>query len=81
MMSNAQRAVVRELYRLARSDRPADLGLLARRLGLSCVETDRVLGWLEGAGLVDAERVRLTLAGLAIALVLGDAPCRERQAA
>lgn len=80
-MSQAQGAVVRELYRLATQDQPADLGVLARRVGLSCVQTDRVLVLLERAGMVDADRVRLTMAGLAITVALGATAGRQRRAA
>lgn len=56
------------LYRLARRDRPAELATLAAALGLRCAEADRLLTELERAGLVDADRVRLTMAGLAVAV-------------
>jgi Mn-dependent DtxR family transcriptional regulator len=68
MMNATQLEVLRTLYELARDDRPADLALVAAALGLSCVRADAVLGELEAAGLVDGERVRLTMTGLAIAV-------------
>jgi hypothetical protein len=63
-------SVLRLLYALGRDDRRADLGLVAGELRLSCVRADRVLEELDRAGLIDAERVRLTLAGLAVAVSL-----------
>ncbi|MBI4954491.1 MAG: hypothetical protein HY908_20875 [Myxococcales bacterium] len=66
-MNRIQLATLQLLYKLAREDRPADLSLLAAELGQTCVVLDRVLGELEKAGLADAERVRLTMAGLAVA--------------
>lgn len=59
------------LYRLAHADRPADLALVADNLGVSCTAADALLAELEAIGLVDAERVRLTLAGLALAVSHG----------
>lgn len=67
-MTKQQKAALLVLFNLAREDEPADLSLIAARLGLSCVETDDLLSQLDRAGLVDAERVRLTLPGLAIAV-------------
>lgn len=66
-MNRIQLATLQLLYKMAREDRPADLGALAAELGQTCVAMDRVLGELEKAGLADAERVRLTMSGLALA--------------
>lgn len=66
-MNRIQLATLQLLYKLAREDRPADLSLLAAELGQTCASLDRVLGELDRAGLADAERVRLTMAGLAFA--------------
>jgi Mn-dependent DtxR family transcriptional regulator len=68
MTNTTQRKALHVLYNLARNDEQADLAHLAERLSVSCVEADRALAALEQAGLVDAERVRLTLAGLVIAV-------------
>ena len=68
MMNATQLEVLRTLYDLARDDRPADLALVASALGMSCVQVDAVLSALEHAGLVDGERVRLTMTGLAVAV-------------
>ena len=68
MMNHAQRNLLRALYEMASEDRAADLPSLAGRLGISCTKTIGLLDGLERAGLVDAERVRLTLVGLSIAV-------------
>lgn len=70
MMNATQKDVLRTLYRLAQADQPADLALLADALGLRCATVDAVLRQLEWAGLVDAERVRLTFVGLTMAVGL-----------
>jgi|RhiMetdeSRZDD1v2_1073273.scaffolds.fasta_scaffold2061521_2 hypothetical protein len=79
-MTNHDKKVLRLLYTLAAEDRAADLGIVAGMLGLSCVETDRLLMRLECAGLVDAERVRLTLVGLALAVNISDPRRHARRA-
>ncbi len=58
---------------MASEDRHADVALVADAIGLSCTETNSLLQELETAGLVDAERVRLTLGGLTIAVSSGGA--------
>ena len=70
---------LRVLFSLARDDRPADLALVAAELGASCVETDELLDQLEDAGLVDANRVRLTLSGLTLAVSAGAATERRER--
>jgi DNA-binding IclR family transcriptional regulator len=77
MPNQTYRTVLRVLYAMARDDSPADLSVVAEALGLSCVDTDRLLARLEDAGLVDADRVRLTLTGLALAVNLSDRPARS----
>ncbi|HEY6882294.1 MAG TPA: hypothetical protein VI299_29890 [Polyangiales bacterium] len=59
------RRVLRALYELAELDVPAEVGLVARALGLP--DATRVLRELDARGLVDAQRVRLTMQGLALA--------------
>ena len=79
-MTTLTQKALRLLYTLAADDRAADLGIVADMLGLSCVETDRLLMELERAGLVDAERVRLTLVGLALAVNISDSRRSARRA-
>lgn len=67
-MNQQHRTVLKALFRMAREDRPADLSLVANELGLSCAQTDRILEQLDQAGLVDVDCVRLTMAGLAMAV-------------
>ena len=78
MMNQMKFSLLRSLYEMAREDRSADLKLVADQLGLSCVQTDRLLSQLEAAGLVDTERVRLTLSGLAIAVATPSMAIRQR---
>lgn len=52
---------------LDRAHEATDAGLLARTLGRTPTEVAAGLLHLEGKGLVDASRARLTLAGLAAA--------------
>jgi len=68
MINRTQLAALQTLLALARGGCPADLSLLAAELGLSCVQTDQLLEQLQLAGLVDSDRVRLTMAGLAVAV-------------
>ncbi len=67
-MNPTQQAALKVLFKLAREDKPADLSLIAAHLGLSCVETDRLLNDLARLGLVDPDRVRLTMSGLVLAV-------------
>ena len=67
-MNHTTHAALQVLYNLARDDQPADLSLLAEKLGVSCVQADMLLAALDRAGLVDADKVRLTLTGLTIAV-------------
>lgn len=61
------------LHELSRANLPIDLGVLAGRLGWGVGRVVRVLAHLERKGLADRARCRLTLAGLAIAVVLESA--------
>ncbi len=79
MTGNPSKALL-VLYNLARQDERADLALVAERLGVSCVQADEVLTSLERRGLVDADRVRLTMAGLVLA-VSADARRKPRPTA
>ena len=67
-MNTTQLQVLHTLYELARDDHPADLALVAEALGVSCVRADAILAELERAGLVDGDRVRLTMTGLVVAV-------------
>lgn len=62
--------VLSSLHQLAEANLPADLGVLAGRLGWGVGRVVRVLAHLEKKGLVDRARCRLTLAGLAFAVAL-----------
>lgn len=59
------RRALRVLYELAELDVSADVGLVGRALGLP--DATLVLRELDARGLVDAQRVRLTMQGLVIA--------------
>jgi hypothetical protein len=64
-------AVLLCLLGRARDGRRATVFVVARSLGTTLGDCHRRLVALDRAGLVDAGRVRLTLAGLAIAVSLG----------
>lgn len=68
MLSRTQLSVLHLMMQLARRDCPADLSVIADELLMSCAEIDTLLVELERMGLVDSDRVRLTMAGLTIAL-------------
>jgi Mn-dependent DtxR family transcriptional regulator len=70
MLNSTEQDVLQALFALARDDRPADLSIVATELGLSCVAADEVLERLSRRGLVDPDRVRLTLPGLALAVAM-----------
>ncbi|MSP24764.1 MAG: hypothetical protein EXR75_06280 [Myxococcales bacterium] len=67
MVNHTHQLVLRTLLDMGRANELLELRSLAKRIGTSCTCTLDVLGVLEGAGLVDADRVRLTMAGLAVA--------------
>ena len=60
--------VLVELYALARDTVPASLSVVATRTGYSLAQVERALRRLDTLGLADADRVRLTLVGLASAV-------------
>jgi Mn-dependent DtxR family transcriptional regulator len=72
-------SLVVALFDLARLGLPADVGRIAGRLGVESARIARGLALLAQQGLVDAERTRLTLAGLALAAQL-DTERRARRA-
>jgi Mn-dependent DtxR family transcriptional regulator len=69
MMTHTQQTILRALFEMASEDQPADLVSLAARVGLSCTRTAEILDALDRAQLVDADRVRLTMSGLALAAI------------
>ncbi|MEM6788859.1 MAG: helix-turn-helix domain-containing protein [Myxococcota bacterium] len=68
MLNATKRRALRILFDFARDDQPADLALVAAALGATCAATDRLLEELARAGFVDADRVRLTMMGLTVAV-------------
>jgi hypothetical protein len=64
-------AVLTCLLARARAGQRTSVAALGRALGASLGDSHRRLVALDRAGLVDAGRVRLTLAGLAVAVSLG----------
>lgn len=74
-------ALLRALHDLARGNLPADLGVLAGRLGWGVGRVVRVLAALEAKGLVDRAGCRLTMGGLAIATALAADRARDTRAA
>ncbi|GAB4206965.1 MAG: hypothetical protein OHK0013_24090 [Sandaracinaceae bacterium] len=72
-------SLVVALFDLARLGLPADVDRVAGRLGVENARVVRGLGLLAAQGLVDLERTRLTLAGLALAARL-DAERQARRA-
>lgn len=69
MMNHTHQLVLRTLFEMASEDIAADLPSLAARIGVSCGRALRWLDQLDRAGLVDADRVRLTMRGLVLATV------------
>lgn len=68
MLNPTHRAVLQVLFSMASEDRHADVALVADEVGLSCTALSELLEELDGAGLVDATTVRLTMQGLVIAV-------------
>ena len=79
MNNTAQHAVLFALFQLAKSDRPATVIRLVAETGHGRPVVEATLRSLDRAGLADAERVRLTMQGLATAAILG-APARAQNA-
>jgi len=76
VMNATHHAVLFALFDLAKYDRHATIGRLVEHpavmdLGLDRAAVLRALAALDKAGLADHERVRLTMNGLPLALVLG----------
>jgi predicted transcriptional regulator len=71
MNNTAHHAVLFALWELARKDRPATVLRLATATGLERAVVERSLARLDEAGLVHADRVRLSMQGLAAAVMLG----------
>lgn len=69
------------VYELGSAERPAHAGNVASKLGVSHAEATRLLWTLDRAGLVWAERCRLTLPGLALAVQLWSQRARARRRA
>jgi DNA-binding IclR family transcriptional regulator len=63
--------VLHALFVLASQDCHATVLRVAKKTGLSRAEVETALAALDRAGLVDADRVRLTLPGLAFAASAG----------
>jgi hypothetical protein len=76
-------SLLRALLGMSRSCEIIDIYSISRRLGSDPGRTRRALNALAEAGLVDAERLRLTLTGLAAACALGGrgSSARGRRAA
>ena len=74
-------AALLAVYELGSADRAAHLGSIAARLGVSHAEATRVLWALDSAGLLWAERCRLTIAGLGLAVRLANQRMRARRRA
>lgn len=62
------RSLLETLYELARADIPATLDVLAEWLDAPEPQLRGLLTRLDAQGLVDAERCRLTMKGLVLAL-------------
>ena len=75
--NNTSQTVLRALFELAQADQRAHIARVALLAGMSCPQVDAVLLRLEATKLVDATRVRLTMAGLAVAVRLPALPRRR----
>jgi Mn-dependent DtxR family transcriptional regulator len=69
------------VYELGSAERPAHAGSVASRIGVSLADATRVLWELDRAGLLWAERCRLTMPGLALAVRLWSQRARARRRA
>ena len=74
------RAVLFALFHLGRRNLPASVAAACRLTALRPKAVQDALLRLDRAGLVDAERVRLTLPGLAVATSLSGTIERRREA-
>jgi Mn-dependent DtxR family transcriptional regulator len=70
MLNSTERDVLVALVRLARSNRHATAIRVATAIGAHPESVREALRTLDGKGLVDAERVRVTLNGLALSMAL-----------
>ena len=62
--------VLQAIFFMSSNDLPITRSTLARRVPFSDAELGRQLAALDRAGFVDAERLRLTLSGLATAVAM-----------
>lgn len=76
VMNATHHAVLFALFDLAKGDRHATILRLVEHTGLDRATVVSALVTLDRAGLADHERVRLTMAGLTMAMVVG-APKRS----
>lgn len=76
-LPTAESLVLSGLFALAQQDRPATLIRLAAFTELPRERVEACLGRLDTAGLVDRERLRLTLPGLALAVAAAPRARRE----
>lgn len=81
VMNSAHHAVLHTLFDLARNDHHATVLRVAAATQLAKAEVLAALSSLEAAGLVDASRVRLTLAGLTTAVAIGRPRVAARRSA
>jgi Mn-dependent DtxR family transcriptional regulator len=72
-------AALLAMYELGSAERSAHLGNVAARLGVSLSEATRALWMLDAAGLIWAERCRLTIAGLSLAVRLWSQRARAKR--
>lgn len=70
-MTQTLSSVLHALYVLASQDHHATILRVAKKTGLTRAEVETALAALDRAGLADADRVRLTLPGLAYAASAG----------
>lgn len=71
VMNLTHHAVLHALFEMAKSDRHATVIRLGRAVDLPRDVVLSTLGELDRAGLVDAERVRLSMPGLVLAASIG----------
>jgi Mn-dependent DtxR family transcriptional regulator len=76
-LNGTERALLAVLFDMARGDCHATVLRLARQTGLTRPQVEEVLARLDRRGLVDAERVRLTMSGLATTMLMGVAAPRR----